>query len=323
MSLQKKILDLRLHAALAEQVAFTWQKVLDTHGEDKATAFYQHLGLNHLPAKSYDYDGLTLSREPKPHEALQVKVIASAQESAKERLSTMMLAIRNELVSAATGKLEKLAPAKYHTLIVTVDKAGYTLLRDLVNGTFDDGRLLIQTQRGSKATCSISNATHKYHFTDDGLMSACTCKLRTKADDDDLDLDDELDTLTSITTSRLANDVQARITGAASRYALLGQLGTQLINSVTNDIRSGSVAYIDRAATGLANRTLNLGRSAEASRYEWQRVEYSCLLDSNACGPCAEADGEEATDEADLTPAPNPECEGYDNCRCFHVWVQD
>lgn len=292
MSLQQKLLSLKLEAALALRHAQGWQKLIDLYGEDKATEFYTHLGLNHLPVKSYNYDGLTLSREPKPHEALQVKAIASAQDSAKERFSTMMLVIRNELISNATGRLAKLSPAKYHTLIVSVDKAAHILLRDLVSETFNDGRLLIQMQRGSKS-------------------------------DDDLDYDDELDDLTTISEVRLANDVQARITGAATRYAMLGQTGTTLINSVTNDIRSGSVAYIDRISTGLANRTLNLGRSAEAARFDWQRVEYSALLDQNVCGPCASADGETANDEADLTPAPNPECEGYDNCRCFHVWVQD
>jgi hypothetical protein len=174
-----------------------------------------------------------------------------------------------------------------------VDKARHTLLRDLVNETFNDGRLLIQTQRG-------------------GIKA-----------DDDVDFDDELDDLTIISEVRLANDVQARITGAATRYAMLGQSGTTLINSVTSDINSGSVAYIDRIATGLANRTLSMGRSVEAEKYEWQRIEYSALLDVNTCSPCAEADGETSTNEEDLTPAPNPSCEGGDWCKCFHVFIGD
>lgn len=292
MSLQAKILNLKLEAALALRHAQGWQKLIDLYGEDKAQAFYLHLGLNHLPRKSFDYDGLTLSREPKPHEALQVKAIASAQESSRERISNLLLAIRNELVDDALQRIEKLSASNYHKLIVMVSDNDREQLRDAVTATFNDGRLLIAAQRGIK-----------------------------QSDDDDYE--DELDNLTDVTASRLANDVQARITGAASRYALLGVTGTALINSVTNDIRSGSVSYIDRAATGLANRTINLGRSAEAANHDWERVEYSALLDTNACGPCVDADGETAQDESQLTPAPNPECEGYDNCRCFHVWVQD
>lgn len=293
MSLQAKILQLKLEAALAVKHANGWQRLIDLYGEQQATAFYTHLGLNHLAPKSYDYDGLKLSREPKPHEALQVKAIAAAQESAKERLSVTMQAIRAELVTDAVERLGNLSPAKYHTLIVTVDKAGQTMLRDLVEETFTDGRLLISSQRGSKQ------------------------------DELDDEFADELDTLTDLTASRLANDVQARITGSATRLALTGLSGDQLINAVTNEASTASVSYIDRAATGLANRTLNLGRSAEASQFEWQRVEYSALLDANVCGPCAAADGEEGTNEDDLTPAPNPECEGGDYCRCFWVYVQD
>lgn len=291
MSLQTKILNLKLEAALALRHANGWQKLIDVYGEDKAQAFYLHLGLNHLLVKSYNYDGLTLSREPKPHEALQVKAIASAQESSKERLSGMMLAMRSGLVDDAVSRIEKLSPSKYHTLIVTVGKSDRALLRELVEETFNDGRLLIQLQRGTKA-------------------------------DSDNDYDDELDDLTDITTARLANDVQARITGAASRYALLGQSGIALINSVTNDIRSGSVSYIDRAATGLANRTLNLGRSAEASKFDWEKVAYSALLDSNCCEFCLAADGQESTNPDDLEPVPNISCLGTDLCRCFWVYIE-
>lgn len=292
MSLQAKIHQTRLEAALALKMSDGWQKLIDKWGEDKATQFYLHLGLNHLPAKSFDYDGLTLSREPKPHEALQVKAIASAQESAKERISNLLLVIRNELVEDALQRLGKLKPSNYHKLIITISDNDHEQLRDAVTTTFNDGRLLIASQRGIKA-------------------------------EDDDDYDDELDQLTDVTASRLANDVQSRITGAASRYALLGVVGAALITSVTNDIRSGSVAYIDRAATGLANRTLNLGRSVEAAKHNWSRIEYSSLLDNNACGPCLDADGEEAQNESDLTPAPNPSCEGLDNCRCLHVWIAD
>jgi hypothetical protein len=290
--LQRKILDLKLQAAMAARHATFWQHAIDVHGEDHATAFYTHLGLNHLPAKSFDYDGLTLSREPKVHEALQVKAIAAAQDSAKERLTNLLLVIRNVLVEDALAKLGKLSAATYHKLIVTVSDNDHDQLHDAVTTTFNDGRLLIAAQRGVKA-------------------------------DDDDDFEDELDRLTSITASRLANDVQARITGAAARFALLGQSGGTLVTSVTGELRGASTAYVERAATGLANRTINLGRSAEAARYDWQRVEYSALLDVNTCGPCLDADGQEASDEAQLTPAPNPDCEGYDSCRCFHVFVQD
>jgi len=134
---------------------------------------------------------------------------------------------------------------------------------------------------------------------------------------------DDLDLLTDLTGSRVANDVQSRIIAAAQRFSLLGTTGNSLISSVTTEINAGSVAYIDRASQGLANRVISIGRSdeAESRKDKWERVEYSALLDANVCGPCADEDGKTASNEDDLQPVPNPECLGGDYCRCFHVWI--
>jgi hypothetical protein len=139
------------------------------------------------------------------------------------------------------------------------------------------------------------------------------------------DDDSELDDLADLTDARVANDIQSRITAAASRFALLGLTGKALWDAVANEINTGSISYIDRAATGLANRVLNFGRSREAEdrKDDWARVEYSALLDANVCDPCASEDGQEASDESDLTPVPNPDCAGGDWCRCFHVFIAE
>jgi hypothetical protein len=81
--------------------------------------------------------------------------------------------------------------------------------------------------------------------------------------------------------------------------------------------------FIERIAGGAVNAAIQSGRSAEAeSQTEaWSSVMYSAVLDANTCGPCADADGETAASEEDLPAAPNPECEGQDRCRCFHVFV--
>lgn len=312
MSLQKKILDLRLHAALAERIAFTWQKAIDTHGEDKATQFYTHLGLNHLPKKSFDYDGLTLSREPKEHEKLAVKGIAQAQESNKEAIGSILLGLRQQLISDGLEGIAKLSPANYHELTLQASSEFRTGLRDRLIEVHLRGRQLVATEMARNRTPTPEQASRFLH-----LFS-----MEVKQQEDDFD---DLDTLTDLTNSRVTNDVQSRLIAAASRYRLLGLTAGALINAVTNEITTGSVSYIDRAATGLANKVINIGRSDEAQSRsdQWGRVEYSALLDANVCGPCAEDDGQEAANEADLTPTPNPECEGGDWCRCFHVFVQD
>jgi hypothetical protein len=293
VSLQAKVLQLKLEAATALRLAHGWQQAIDTHGEAKATAFYTHLGLNHLERKSFDYDGLTLSREPKEHEKIAVKGVAQAQESAKESIGKVLLDLRSELVTNGLKRIRKVKPADYHELVLQVPDAMRTDLSKQLVAVHRQGRMLVAAELGQKA------------------------------DAPDADDFDELDLLTDLTTSRVTNDVQSRIIAAAARHSLLGLTGAALIAAVTSEIATGSVGYIDRAATGLANRVISIGRSDEAEnrRDEWERVEYSALLDQNVCQPCADEDGKTATNEDDLQPAPNPECAGGDWCRCFHVWI--
>jgi hypothetical protein len=295
-TLASKILTLKATAYLAGRTATFWQQQIDTHGEQKAEAFYRHLGLNHLSAKSVDFDGLTLRRHPRPSEALAIKGVAQVQTSSRDKLATILLKLRSTMITDALIQLGDLNPADLHTLVVAVPATEAQQLRTQLLNTFNDARLLVQHElAAAKQTDFII----------------------------DVDDFDELDTLADITVARVANDTQARIIGAATRLALLGTQGTSLITATQTEILAGSVSYIDRTATGLANRTISLGRGYEAEqrRDEWATVEYSALLDSNVCGPCADADGLEANNEADLPPAPNPECEGLDNCRCFHVYV--
>jgi len=70
---------------------------------------------------------------------------------------------------------------------------------------------------------------------------------------------------------------------------------------------------------------LNFGRAKEARarKDEWTTVEYSAILDSNSCSPCASEDGQQASSEDDLTPVPNADCAGGDLCRCVHVFIYE
>jgi hypothetical protein len=295
MSLQEKVLSLKLNAALAVKHAQGWQRLIDLYGEQKATEFYTHLGLNHLETKSIEWEGMTLSREPKEHEKIAIKGIANAQESSKESVGKVLLSARDELIAGGLKGIKKLKPATYHELTLQVSSESRESLRDRLIKVHRQGRMLVAAELNKKAT----------------VIEA--------------DEFDDLDLLTDLTDSRIANDVQSRIIAAATRFSLLGLTGTALDDAIKNEISTGSVAYVDRAATGLANRVISIGRGdeAEARRDEWSKIEYSALLDQNVCGPCAAADGEEASSEDNLTPAPNPECEGGDWCRCFHVFVQD
>jgi hypothetical protein len=278
---------------MAVRHAAFWQKCITEHGEEKATAFYTHLGLNHLEKKSYEWEGVQLSREPKEHEKIAVKGVHGAQESAKESISKILLSLREELISDGLKGIKKLKPATFHELTLQASKESRTELRDRLIEVHKQGRMLVMAEFSKKAAV---------------------------LDDDEFD---DLDMLTDLTDSRVANDVQSRIIDAAARYSRLWLNGQDLVNAVQNEIMAGSVTYIDRASRGLASKVINLGRSDEAERRsdEWDRVEYSALLDQNVCEPCAGEDGTTAASEDDLQPAPNPDCLGGDLCRCFHVWI--
>jgi len=296
MSLQEKVLKLRMDAAIAMRHASFWQKAITEHGEEKATAFYTHLGLNHLEKKSVEFDGLTLRREPRETEKIAVKGVHQAQESGKEAIGKILLELRASLISDGLKGIKKLDPATYHELTLSVSPESRTSLRD---------RLIAVHAQGRKLVAAELNKTKE-------------AKPKPIADEFEL-----LDDLVDVTDSRIANDVQSRIIAATTRYRLLGLGDAALWKAVEDEIRMGSVSYVDRAATGLANQVINIGRSDEASRLGFERVEYSALLDQNVCGPCAAEDGKEADNEDDLAPAPNPECEGGDWCRCFHVFIAE
>lgn len=243
--------------------------------------------------KSVTWEGLTLSRQPTAAEAIAVKGIAEAQESSKESLTRLLSALRTELIADGLEAIAKLKPASYHKLILSVPTEFRLSLRDRLIDVHRQGRTLVATELG---------------------------KQKKRDDEDEFD---ELDELTDLTDSRVANDVQSRLTGAAARFALLGLVGAALLSAVRGEVQTGSVSYIDRAATGLSNKVINLGRAREARERndEWGTVEYSALLDSNVCAPCLAEDGKSAINENDLQPAPNPDCLGTDLCRCFHVWI--
>lgn len=323
MSLQEKVLKLKLDGAIALRHAQFWEKQIAQHGEAKTTAFYKSLGLNHLDGNgprvinddkriieltihrdsipphrksAVEWEGLTLSREPTEVEKLCIKSIASAQEAGKASVTVVLLRLRTDLIDDALKAIKKLKPATYHELILKTPKESRAELREQLTKIFNKGRRLVAAELSKgKAIIDI---------------------------DDDED-DEELDDLTDLTDSRVVNDVQSRITAAAARYALLGLAGAALWEAVNKEMADGSVSYIDRAATGITNKVLAFGRSREMDdrKDEIDHFEQSALLDPNTCEPCVSDDGKTSPNMDDLPGGPNPYCLGSDFCRCFVVAV--
>jgi hypothetical protein len=309
MTLQAKILHLKLNAALAVKHANGWQKLIDLYGEQKATEFYTHLGLNHLEKKSYDYDGLTLSREPNEHEKVAVKGIAQAQESAKESIGKMLLEARTALISDGLKGIKKLSPARYHTLTLQVESKFRSDLRDRLIKVHQEGSNLVRHElSGQKGLDGIWR--HECPIDFGGKAAA----------EDEFD---ELDELVDVTLSRVVNDTQSRIIASATEGVTLGRSGVALLESIATTINTGSVTYIDRAASGLSNRVIGIGRRDEMRDRsdDIERYEYSALLDANTCSNCAALDGTTAQSMDDLPEVPLADCDGGSMCRCFIVAI--
>lgn len=293
LTLEEKIDLLREQAAAGLKLANWYSEQIAKRGAATVEAFYgKYLGLNHIERKTVvEFDGLQLRRAPRDSEAIAVKGVATAQNDAQSQVSALLLTLRSHLISDGLQAIVKLTPATYHTLVLQVPATAQTYLRDRLKLIYKQGRQLVARELGQKAAI------------------------------DEGDEFDELDTLTDVTGARVVNDVQARIIAAAARGTLAGLVGAKLAEFIAAEMRSGSTAYIERTATGVANQTLSIGRSDEAAQHDVERVEYSALLDQNVCPVCSADDGQTAASEADLTPTPNPDCEGGDYCRCFTVYI--
>lgn len=320
MRLQEKVLRLKMDAVVAARHASFWQKAIDEHGEDKATQFYTHLGLNHLEKKSIDWEGLTLSREPKEHEKIAVKGIASAQESAKEQIGTVLLSLRTELIEDGLKGIKKLKPATYHELTLQASSESRSDLRDRLIKVHRQGRMLVERELGN-----VKGVHHRHDPQWASVFSCDECAALPMLTKEALAEDefDDLDELVDVTLSRVVNDTQSRIIASATEGVTLGLSGVDLQRSIQSTINTGSVAYIDRAAGGLGNRVVSIGRRDEmrSRTDDIDRFEYSSLLDVNTCSPCASLDGTTAQSMDDLPEVPLAECDGGSLCRCFIVGI--
>lgn len=317
-TLPDKITRLKLTAYHAARTADFWQRQLDQHGEVKATEFYRHLGLNHVELKGVEFEGLTLRRQPRPSEAVAVKGVAQAQDSARERLVQLLAQVRTTLIDEGLREVVKLKPATYHALVLDGAADYRNDLQRALMATYNGARLLVARELGGVPKGFTHEAACNDRFLK-GEIDYCRCEY--KADTEDFD---ELDDLLDLTLSRVTNDVQARITGAATRLATIGLSPANFTATLSSEILSGSVSYVDRISSALANRTINIGRGDEMEAHadEIERYEQSALLDNNVCGPCLEDDGLEADDPSELPGGPNPDCLGSDLCRCFVVAVR-
>ena len=246
-----------------------------------------------LSTKSIEWDGLTLRRQPTELEARMIKQIDEAYQSGKLSMNGQLLAIRGKYVSQIVDELDGLDPEDYYTATVKPDNADRQAVIAILAAIFLRGaRLIVEELRNQGGG--------------EGDPTARPDSRQTSM-------------LAGALISKVANDVQARGTGAAVSAALLGQ---DVRATVQRSLDEGSTAYVTRAASEATNRALSDGRDAEIARRsdEIEYLVYSAVLDNATCQPCGESDGL-GGQLGSIPDVPNPDCDGGANCRCLHIPV--
>lgn len=231
---------------------------------------------------------------------IDLKALENAFDKGEQDLIDQLKKLRQKLLDDALEGIIELSPADYHTLVVDPPAASRAAFRDELERIYDEGRKLVLDELVAQGGTGLG-------------------ELR-DLDDDDLDY---LDEVSDLTVSKVANDVQSRVIGLAGSLALLGLAGAALQGRLSDEFEDSSTAYLDSTAAGANHAVMGIGRSTAAEDLSDAigNVYYSCVLDENSCSPCEEADGETGATDADITPAPNPDCDGGTRCRCIHLYV--
>lgn len=252
--------------------------------------------------KTYDHDGLILGREPRDVErVIDLKKIVADYESEKEKAIAILKKFRLDLIAQAAQKLNNLTSETAHTLTLTPDPKLRKEIAKALKSAYLTGRAQI------RAEITAQNAAKE-------------CTTADFKADDPLSYLEYLDELTDGMVSRIINEITTR---AVNEYLSLKLLLDYTIDKLKEALLDQGEKYIDGIAGSTVNAAISSGRDDEIKEQidNLDHVEYSAILDQNTCGPCGDADGETATDPADLPAAPNPDCDGGDRCRCIHVAV--
>lgn len=243
--------------------------------------------------KSIEWDGMILRRQPTELEARMIKQIDAEYQTGKVSMEGRLTALRSKYVSQIVDELSDLSEDEYYTATVSPTEADRVALVATLSAIFLRGaRLIVEELRNQG-----------------GGEGDPTAKVDQRS----------ISTIAGALVSQIANDVQARGTGAAIRAVLLGQ---DVRQTVTTALDEGSTAYVTRAAAGATNWALGQGRDAEIEERsdEIEYLVYSAVLDASTCNPCGEADGM-GGQLGEIPDVPNPDCDGGTNCRCLHIPV--
>jgi HK97 family phage portal protein len=263
----------------------------------------------HIEKKTFDFNGLTVGREPHGVElVIDLKKIVSDLESEKQKVISILSKFRVDLIKQTVEKLDKLTVETAHTLTLTPDPKRRKEILKALKSAYMTGRAQIRAEIAAQQAAKS------------GRKAIEDLNVEDLTDAELIDLLDHLDELTDGLISRIINEITTRGINEYLTEKLLDIYTTEKLELTLED---QSEKFLEQAAGNAVNAAISEGRDDEiqAQKDVVEYTEYSAVLDANTCGPCGDADGEQAEDPANLPAAPNPDCDGGDRCRCIHVAV--
>jgi hypothetical protein len=266
--------------------------------------------------KTFEFEGLTLSREPNEIEKLiDLKSLVSDLDAQSESLTTSLLKYRDALINQAVSAAKDLDNQTIHTLTLERNEKLAKFVGKSLGEAFQIGRA--QIIREINAQQEKNKSLGKDVFPNFQFLH-----LKELSDDD---LREKLAGLSDSVIAKLLNEIQSRTINAFTALKLLGWEAGGFFDELKKRLVGESTSFVSQTSRNAANAAIMQGRKEEieAQADNWERVQYSAILDKNTCPACKAEDGKEADAETKLVPVPNSNCDGGSNCRCFHVVILD
>ncbi|MEO8483340.1 MAG: DUF935 family protein [Acidobacteriota bacterium] len=293
------------------------------------------------PALRLKDDGRLLGRAPTSVETFCLR----APETYARNLNQTALALEKRLTAIRKLQFDKLAEAIVKRDARTTTKAFTDLRPD--NFTIPEKGLVKQALR---KTHQAAFADGRRKIRQELARQGATVPLRMTQDVDEWNVlelagkkkpqptlpntasaaTSALSTSASVTAERLNDAWFNRVLDVATRLRRTGVRGQGLVTEMWKALENELSSGLRGTARAEVNEAFGLGRGVEAQINEddIEKAVWSCLLDVDACQPCIDRDGTEATldsQEYADNPVPYKNCDGNkgggDACRCQWLYL--
>lgn len=283
--------------------------------------------------KTFEFDGLTLSREPSEIEKLiDLKSLVSDLESQSENLEASLLKYRDALINQAVSAAKDLDEKTIFSLTLERNEKQAKFVKKALNEAYGKGRAQIMREINVQTSEKMYKASKQKDciycsYSEKGVYKLCEKCFIPPLELKDLTSDETEERLASLSDSTIAkilNEIQSRAINAYTALKILGWDVGSFFDELKTRLFGESSAFVSQLARNSANAAVMKGRMDEIAETSEGITEYSAILDKNLCSECKAYDGKRsATPENDFPEVPNPYCKGGSNCRCFWVAILD